>query len=356
MIIGVEPVLTTAAVGILAVVLAYAGVGGLRRWAESRQMLDIPNARSSHTRPTPRGGGLLIVVVSTLGFAIAWMLRPASWPPAALIVYLIGAWLIAGVSWLDDLRSVPNRVRFAAHSLGALFVLLGFGYWDVVELPLIGVLSLGWSGLVLAFFWIVGLTNAYNFMDGIDGIAGGQAVVAGAGWAVLGWLVNQPLVGVIGLLLAAASLGFLGHNWPPARIFMGDVGSAFLGYTFAVIPVIAAQHNPRLFLAGVLLVWPFVFDAAFTFIRRLRNGENVFAAHRSHLYQRLVIAGFSHRFVSLLYIALAAIGTLLAVGWTLEITTTGPAIMITIPSLCLALSALVVRVERTTASHHQQRR
>jgi len=95
----------------------------------------------------------------------------------------------------------------------------------------------------------------------------------------------------MGLLLAATSLGFLGHNWPPARIFMGDVGSAFLGYTFAVLPVIAAQHNPRLAVAGVLLVWPFVFDAAFTFLRRLRHREVVFAAHRSHLYQRLATAG-----------------------------------------------------------------
>ena len=112
------------------------------------------------------------------------------------------------------------------------------------------------------------------------------------GWTFLGWSDNQPLVAALGLLLAAASLGFLGHNWPLARIFMGDVGSAFLGYTFAVLPVVAAQHNPRLAVAGVLLVWPFLF--------RLRHRENIFAAHRSHLYQRLVIAGYSHRTVTLL--------------------------------------------------------
>ena len=106
-------------------------------------------------------------------------------------------------------------------------------------------MSLGRLGLIITFLWIVGLTNAYNFMDGIDGIAGGQAVVAGLGWAGLGYLTDQPLIGLLGLLLAASSLGFLGHNWPPARIFMGDVGSAFLGFTFAVLAVAAAQRDTR---------------------------------------------------------------------------------------------------------------
>lgn len=351
----IEPAVMTALLGFAALVLAYAGVGGLRRWAETRQVLDIPNERSSHTHPTPRGGGLVIVILSTVGLILAWFLNPAI-SPVALVAYLVGAWLIAGVSWLDDLRSLPNRVRFAVHSLGAILALLALGYWRVVSLPLIGPLDLGVLGLFITFIWIVGLTNAYNFMDGIDGIASGQAVVAGLGWALLGWNDNQPLVAVLGLLLATASLGFLGHNWPPARIFMGDVGSAFLGFTFAVLPVLAAQHNPRLALAGVLLVWPFVFDAAFTFLRRLRHRENVFAAHRSHLYQRLISAGYSHRFVSSLYITLATIGAFLAVSWTLEIAAISPVVMLAIPSLCVALWAFVVRAERKVANDHQQNR
>ena len=230
---------TALLVGVLALALSYAGVGRLRRWAGHRQLLDFPNERSSHTHPTPRGGGLVIVILSTAGLILAWLRYPTL-SPAALIAYLVGAWLIAGVSWLDDQRSLPNRVRFAAHSLGAILAILAFGYWRVVSIPLIGSLDLGWLGLLITFVWIAGLTNAYNFMDGIDGIAGGQAVVAGLGWAVLGWSDQQPLVAALGVLLAAASLGFLGHNWPPARIFMGDVGSAFLGYTFAVLPVVAA--------------------------------------------------------------------------------------------------------------------
>lgn len=341
-----------AVVSVVVFVLSYCGVAGLRHWAEKRQILDIPNERSSHTRPTPRGGGLVIVILSTAGFIFAWLRDPTT-SPTPLIAYLAGAWLIAGVSWLDDMGSLPNRLRFAAHSLGAIFVILTFDYWRFVNIPFAGPFDLGWLMLPITFVWIVGLTNAYNFMDGIDGIAGGQAVAAGIGWAVLGWLTGQPLVSILGLLLAATNLGFLGHNWPPARIFMGDVGSAFLGYTFAVLPVIAAQHNPRLAVAGVLLIWPFVFDSVFTFLRRLRRRENVFAAHRSHLYQRLVIAGYSHRTVTLLYIGLAVAGAILALLWTLDVAGSGLAVVLSIPVLSLGLWTYVVYSEhRRTLPFH----
>src|SRR6185436_11775719 len=130
-------------------------------------------------------------------------------------------------------------------------------------------------GFTITFFWIVGLTNAYNFMDGIDGIAGGQALVAGIGWTAIGWLDGQSHIVVFGLLLAATNLGFLFHNWSPARIFMGDVGSAFLGYSFAVLPLMLSSQSTgrtgfKLALAAILPVWPFVFDSTFTILRRLR--------------------------------------------------------------------------------------
>ena len=191
-------IIEIASIGFAALFISYASVAGLRRWSERHQILDIPNARSSHTRPTPRGGGLAIVVVSLLGLIVAWVFTP-TWPFSWLLTYLSGAILIAAVSWLDDLRSLPNRLRFSAHSLGAIVLIVGFGYWQNVNLPLLGQLSLGWWGLPVTFFWIVGLTNAYNFMDGIDGIAGGQAVVAGLGWAALGWMSGQPLVSALGM-------------------------------------------------------------------------------------------------------------------------------------------------------------
>ncbi len=144
-------------------------------------------------------------------------------------------------------------------------------------------------------------------------------MVAGLGWAIIGWLGGQFLIAGIGLVLAASCMGFLGHNWPPARIFMGDVGSAFLGYTFAILPVVTVQYDPRFALAGVLLVWPFIFDALFTFICRILRHENVFTAHNSHLYQRLVATGYSHNKVASLYIGLAMLGLVCSVamflGW-----------------------------------------
>jgi len=337
--------LQVSGIGFLALVLSYLGVATLRRWAERRNILDIPNKRSSHTLPTPRGGGIAIAFFVLFGFAIAWLINP-SWPVWALSAYLFGAALIAVVSWLDDLRPLPNRIRFAAHSAGAILAILGFGYWHSVDIPLVGQLNFGWFGFLVVFLWIVGLTNAYNFMDGIDGIAGGQAVVAGFGWAILGWLGDQSLVGLLGLLLAMTSLGFLGHNWPPARIFMGDVGSAFLGYTFAVLSVIAAAKDPRFFLIGLLLVWPFVFDTTLTFLRRLQKGENVFFAHRSHLYQRLVIAGCSHRFVTLLYMGLALVATILSLLWFIRIDGSEFAVVIILPLLCLGLWGFVIYQEK----------
>jgi len=341
--------LQVSGVSFLALVLSYLGVTGLRRWAEKREILDFPNERSSHTFPTPRGGGIAIVFFVLFGFAIAWLINP-TWLLWAFSAYLFGAALIAVVSWLDDLRPLLNRIRFAAHSAGAILAILGFGYLHSVDIPLVGQLNFGWFGFLVAFLWIVGLTNAYNFMDGIDGIAGGQAVVAGGGWAVLGSLSDQPLVAVLGLLLATTSLGFLGHNWPPARIFMGDVGSAFLGYTFAILSIIASQNDPRFALIGVLLVWPFVLDTTFTFFRRLRKGENVFAAHRSHLYQRLVIAGCSHRFVTLIYIGFALAGTILSLLWFMRVDGSEFAVVIILPLLCLALWTFVIYQEKRHAT------
>ena len=160
-----------------------------------------------------------------------------------------------------------------------------------------------------AVIWIVGVANADNFMDGIDGIAGGQAVVAGAAWIWIGIGIGHPLAAGIGAVLAGAALGFLPFNWPPARLFMGDVGAVLLGYSFAALTVVAsATSGPVAAVTSALCLWPFLFDAAFTMMRRLVRRENLLQAHRSHLYQRLVRAGCSHRQVTMSYIALAAVG------------------------------------------------
>ncbi len=341
--------MTLAAVlGLVAAVTTYVGVALFRLWAERQKILDLPNERSSHIRPTPRGGGLVIVVVTLLGGAVLASAAPSLW--TVFLVYAAGAILVASVSWIDDLSSLPGPVRFGVHFLGAVIALGGLGYWRALDLPLAGTVSLGIWGALIATVWIVGLTNAYNFMDGTDGIAGSQAFVAGAGWALLGWQAGQPLIGGLGLLVACTSLGFLLHNWPPARIFMGDVGSAFLGYTLAVVPLMYSRLDntgAKAPLAGLLLVWPFVFDTAFTFLRRLLKWENVFSAHRSHLYQRISSASSGHARVALIYAGLAFAGVVLAQLWF----TLGASVivLVALPVLCLGLWGFVVMEERRRA-------
>jgi UDP-N-acetylmuramyl pentapeptide phosphotransferase/UDP-N-acetylglucosamine-1-phosphate transferase len=285
-------------------------------WALRRKMLDVPNERSSHVRPTPRGGGVGIVLVVLVAATLLCLLPGFPADPRGWLTFIFCGLVIAVVSWLDDVRGLSNGARFAAHSICAMACMVALGVPQSVELPWVGQVPLAGFAWPLAYLWIVGLTNAFNFMDGIDGIAGGQAFVAGMAWAGLGSLEGAPLITYLGLAIAGAAGGFLLYNWSPARIFMGDVGSAFLGFTLAVMPLLAAPHargKGADLVCAALLVWPFVFDATFTFFRRLFNGENVLTAHRSHLYQRLVIVGKAHNSVAALYIGLAVIGSIVAI-------------------------------------------
>ena len=340
------------ALAFLAFLVSYFLVAGYAAWARKRQILDIPNERSSHTRPTPLGGGLAIVLITLLGGA-GWKVMHPSEPWPGFLYYAIGALLISAVSWLDDLRPLPSWIRFLAHSVGAAAAIAGLGYWTKIALPFHAPLELGSIGLVITFVWIVGLTNAYNFMDGCDGIAGLQAVIAGAGWCYVGITSGQNILSVLGLLVAAGSMGFLRHNWAPARIFMGDVGSAFLGYTFAVFPLIffrmdAAKTGAP--VVGLLLVWPFVFDTVFTFLRRLVKNENVFQAHRSHLYQRLMQAGQGAGSVAMLYGSLSLAGAALGFSWSPQQMGSNVDGIVLLPVLAFCLWLFVSGYERSTAS------
>lgn len=292
---------------IAAFLLAFTGVEVFRRWSIRKNIYDIPNERSSHAVPTPRGGGLVVVSVCLLFY----LLLPIFFEFQISMFYVLGAVIVAVISWLDDLFTISAFWRFLAHTAVAFIAIWGIGFPQQIFIPLVGAIDFGYLGFVLWFLWIVWLINAYNFMDGIDGIAGTQALTAG-----IGWLFLLKIFGVSGLdafagVIAAAGFGFLIHNWHPAKIFMGDVGSAFLGYTFAVLPLLTAKQNPEVsefvFLIGVLLLWFFVFDSVITFLRRLLKGEKVWQAHREHLYQRLIKSNLSHSFVTALYGVLSAI-------------------------------------------------
>src|SRR5688572_2625127 len=274
----------------LLVMTLYLFVYLIRRYAEKRQLFDHPNERSSHVMPTPRGGGLAIVLL-VIGTAI-WSMKEAE--INHVIVYIVCGIVIAFLGWRDDVSSLSPKIRFIVQGLVAAISIYVLGYFKSVTIPLFGEWQLGFVGIIITFFWILGLTNAYNFMDGIDGIAGGVALAGACAWMFIASNMGNNFVFWIAFAIAAGSLGFLFHNWQPAKIFMGDVASTFLGYTFAVLPLLSADEGGDALMLGTLIMWTFIIDAGVTFIRRSIKRENVFAAHRSHLYQRLVAGGYKH--------------------------------------------------------------
>ena len=285
-----------------------------RAFTLRRGLLDIPNERSSHEVPTPRGGGLVMAIIAVLAYLAGclWLGEPIS------VGYVVGASIIVLVGWLDDIYSLSFIWRLMAQGIAAAIVIHFCGAITGFYLPGLGLqIDLGWSANILTALLIVWLLNAYNFMDGIDGIAGLQAVMAASAWVAVAILIGGASTTVISLALAAASLGFLLHNWQPAKLFMGDAGSSFLGFSFAVLPLLARSssdpQNAKLATFALLAIWPFVFDSAITIIRRGLRGEKVWSAHREHLYQRLVIGGGRHWMITSFYGVMSAIVAVLAV-------------------------------------------
>jgi len=288
--------------------VSFVGVELFRRWSHQKGIVDYPNERSSHIDPTPRGGGLIVAIVCLAGYLILsqWRSEQIVWG------YFAGAVIVVSISWLDDLYSVSSLLRFGCHLAAAALLILDAGFLHAFSIPETAIsFDFHGFGMILTALWIVWLINAYNFMDGIDGIAGLQAVLAGLGWMTIAAISSTDWIIVYALIVTAASLGFLLHNWQPARIFMGDAGSAFFGFTFAALPLLAIRENPgqsAIFpAAGVVVVWFFVFDSLITLFIRLIKKQKVWTAHRQHIYQRMVISGKSHQYVTTLYGILTAI-------------------------------------------------
>ncbi len=277
------------------------------RWFTLRKsiLLDIPNERSSHKTATPRGAGVIFVLV----FLVTSLLCVGF--DVRVLYYTSGGFLIAIVSWLDDFKSIPVLLRLSIHFFVAITMVYFLGYFEKLYVSeSVGVFFNESLGRLVTLLWIVWLINAYNFMDGIDGIAAAQAIAASFGWCVVSFLLNWEITFFISLLLLSCVSGFFLHNFPNARVFMGDVGSAFLGYSFAVIPLIDKDDKGKAFPLAIFFVFLFLFDAAYTLLRRLRNAEKIWKPHRSHLYQRLVIAGLSHSKVTAIYFILTILNVL----------------------------------------------
>jgi UDP-N-acetylmuramyl pentapeptide phosphotransferase/UDP-N-acetylglucosamine-1-phosphate transferase len=190
------------------------------------------------------------------------------------------------------------------------------------------------------------MINYYNFIYGIVGMYGGVAVVAGLGWMTLSSNVHNPFVFWVALSIAATSLGFLVHNWPPAKIFMGDVASTFLGYSFAVLPLLSADQSGDALTVGTLLMWTVIMDTFVTFLRRLVKGENVFSGHRSHLFQQLVVGGYKHGTISFLYILLTFLAALLSYEWSHGDQVAPLLIFLGLPLIWILLSIHAARLSR----------
>lgn len=294
----------------------------LTRWyikfAKRKNIYDVPIARSSHNKITLRGGGAGFVIVVLITLLCLLLFFDMSGTVRNYGIYLFAALLgISLLGWYDDMGNLLISVRFTFQIICGLTILLGISTLTTFYVPLIVTVKAGFVGTLLGIIWIAGTTNIYNFMDGVDGIASLQGVVAGISWALFGWIMNFELLVIMNVVLIAALLAFLRYNWPPAIIFMGDVGSVFLGFWFASLPFLAAVFSPDLMIGdtiwfGALVLWPFLFDGSFTIFRRYKNGENVLAAHRSHLYQRLNIAGYTHKQVTTLYACFAVISSVIA--------------------------------------------
>lgn len=294
------------------VILSAVLTGLMRRYALSRQLMDRPNKRSSHSVPTPRGGGIAIVVAFLAGLLVSGN-ETSSAMTTALLFGGIG---VAVVGFVDDHGHIAARWRLFTHFSCAIWIL----YWlGVPRLEWMGgTVDLGALGAVLAVLYLVWMLNLYNFMDGIDGIAGIEALTVGAGGTAIYWLAGLPLSGDAALpaLLAAAALGFLVWNFPPARIFMGDAGSGFLGLMLGTFSLQAALVHPVLLWCWVVLLGVFIVDATVTLIRRLLRREILYKAHRSHAYQHASRELRTHRSVT---IAVAAINVLWLFPWAVAI-------------------------------------
>ncbi len=279
----------------------YAGVEFFRRKVGIFFFLDIPNERSSHHRAVPRGGGIIISIVCLIFLLIfqSYQGTAISWG------YLCGGALVATIGLADDFRPLPFSFRLVVQILAAFLLIFQNGFFESLQIPFAGNYYLGRIGLVISLGWIIWMINAYNFMDGIDGMASLQAISAGFGWFVAGYYFESGTAQFLGGLIAFSAFGFYLHNRSPAKIFMGDAGSTFLGFTFAALPFLVkiennVNGNPA-FLCGIMLVYFFLMDTVFTLFRRIGLKESVWLPHRTHIYQKIIEKRFSHTQTGLMY-------------------------------------------------------
>ena len=327
--------LFVASVVLSAVVVRFAIAHALRR-----NLLDHPNERSSHTQPVPRVGGIGIALGFLLPFATIahgdyW------WTMAAAIAAM------AGVGLLDDFRNLPASRKYVLQLVIVALLMWSGVLVHELWLPFTGAVMLGWLAVPLTLVWLTGFPNFFNFMDGTNGMAGGSAVIFGGFFAAYAFSEGRAEAATLGLLMAGSALGFLFFNFPRARTFMGDAGSLSLGLCAAMLAV--RQHDPmgRHAAASLILCSVFIYDCTTTIFKRLARGENIFAAHRSHHYQRLARAGWGHTRAAWLYFAMHCLAGTLGLIYLRGGETAQLAALATVLIMLLGLSVLVRAADKT---------
>ena len=285
----------------LGLATALALTGAFRLYALNSNLLDHPNDRSSHSVATPRGGGVAIVA-SFLLMVLSLGLSGAIGAPLCIAILGSGL-LVATLGFVDDRSSLPARWRFLGHAVAAAWALAWMG--PLPPVPILGLtVNLGFGAMLLSALYLVWSINLFNFMDGIDGIASLEAIGVSLGGALAWWLVQPSGDWPVAVLFAACVSGFLFWNFPPARIFMGDAGSGFLGLIIALLALWSSRTAPHLFWSWFILGGVFMVDATTTLVRRVKRGERFHEAHRSHAYQYAARRHASHKAVSLTVVAI----------------------------------------------------
>lgn len=278
--------------------IAVCGTWLARVYAVQRSLLDHPGERRSHAIATPRGGGIsivLVLLIAALALAARDPSRTTLWGGFAIALLLV-----AGIGWWDDHRPLPAWLRLAVHAMAAaIFSAVVFGAYDQAWLA------------IAAFVAVLVLTNVWNFMDGINGLAASQAALAAAGYAAA---ISGGPWGWMGWALVAACLGFLPFNFPHARVFLGDVGSGALGLAIAAMAVVAVAEDAMSWPLAMVPLSAFLIDAGLTLGRRLLRGERWWTAHAQHAYQSWARRSGSHSPVTLGYAAWTVLGLLLVAG------------------------------------------
>jgi Fuc2NAc and GlcNAc transferase len=270
---------------------------GFIRSKFQQQLIDIPNERSSHTNPTPRGGGLGFIIAFAIALLINQILTPSPIPGIQPINWLILIPLII-VGIVDDWRSVSARIRYLVQLSVATIIVYQYGAFPQPWLSQLGTFGDG-IAILLTVIGLTALINFYNFMDGLDGLVAG---VTAAQLSFLALWLNEPVLWI----WVAGLIGFLYWNWSPAKIFMGDAGSTTLGAVVGIALLSynssSGELNSHLNLTAIAIIFPLISDAIYTIFCRLSRQENIFKAHRSHVYQRLHQAGWNHSIVASIYI------------------------------------------------------